>query len=319
MFYTAPLFEQMPDRPSVHCATLAQLPDGTLLAAWFAGSREMARDVVLMTARLAPGSEAWSAPQVLVEVPGRSLGQPVFLLHPVNGELWFFFNIIMDSHWTSAQPYYQRSTDAGRTWQPAQQLMDYPGLMFRSKPFLLPGRIILPAYDEVTWQSRMMISDDGGQSWRLTDPLTTPQGNIHPCLVQRSDSSLLAYLRTGGKTGDGVIWRTESHDGGDTWSAPTPTHLPNPNAGIDLIRLTSGALLLACNPVSTGRTPLCVAWSGEDETWPRQRTLQDAPGEYSYPTLLQGADGTIHMVYTFRREHIQYARFDEAWLLSVEG
>jgi predicted neuraminidase len=312
VFHTAPLFEQMPDRPSVHCATLAELPDGTLLAAWFAGSREMARDVVLMMNRLAPGSESWSAPTVLAEVPGHSLGQPVFLLHPTNGELWFFFNVIMGDHWTSAQPYFQHSTDGGYTWQAPQQLMDYPGLMFRSKPFLLPGRIILPAYDENTWQSRMMISDDAGQSWRLTAPLITPQGNIHPCIVRRSDGRLLAYLRTGGK--GGVIWRTESGDGGDIWTNPTPTTLPNPNAGIDLIRLKSGALLLAYNPVSTGRTPLCVAWSTEDETWPHQQTLQDAPGEYSYPTLLQHSDGTIHMIYTYRREHIQYARFDEAWV-----
>ncbi len=314
MFHTAPLFAQMPDRPSVHCATLTELPGGTLLAAWFAGSHEMARDVVLMSARLAPGSDRWSAPQVLVEVPGRSLGQPVFLLHPTYGELWFFFNVIMDSHWTSAQPYWQRSTDGGYTWQPAQQIMDYPGMMFRSKPFLLPGRIILPAYDEVTWQSRMMISDDDGQSWRLTDPLTTPRGNIHPCIVQSDAGSLLAYLRTGGKGDGGVIWRTESHDSGDTWSNPTATALPNPNAGIDLIRLTSGALLLAYNPVSTGRTPLNVAWSTLDETWPHQQALQDMPGEYSYPTLLQSTDGTIHMVYTYRREHIQYVRFDEAWV-----
>ncbi|MBZ0298992.1 MAG: exo-alpha-sialidase [Anaerolineae bacterium] len=310
-FFTVPLFEQMPDRPSVHCATLTELPDGTLLSAWFAGSREMARDVVLMMARLEPGAQAWSAPQLLVEVPGRSLGQPIFLPHP-NGELWFFFNVIMDAHWTSAQPYWQRSTDGGYSWQSAQPLMDYPGLMFRSKPFLLPGRIILPAYDETTWQSRMLLSDDAGQSWRITAPLTSPQGNIHPCIVQLADGRLMAYLRTGGK--GGVIWRTESSDRGETWAEPTATELPNPNAGIDLIGLDSGALLLAYNPSAQRRTPLCVAWSSEDEHWPHQQTLEDADGEFSYPTLLQGTAGDIHLVYTHRRQHIQYARFDEAWV-----
>lgn len=311
MFLTKPLFAQMADRPSVHCATLTERPDGTLLAAWFAGSREMARDVVLMTSCLSPGTESWTAPALLAEVPGRSLGQPVFLNQP-DGELWLFFDVIMGDHWTSAQPYWQRSRDGGQTWQPAQPLMDYPGLMFRSKPFLLPGRIILPAYDEVTWESRMLISDDGGANWRLTAPIHTPQGNIHPCLVQLDDGRLLAYLRTGGK--GGVIWRTESADGGDTWAEATPTDLPNPNAGIDLIRLTSGALLLACNPTSSGRTPLWVAWSTPDETWPFHQTLEDAPGEFSYPTLLQTRDSRIHLVYTFRREHIQYACFDEAWV-----
>lgn len=311
MFIEKPLFEQLKHHPSVHCATLAELPDGTLLSAWFGGSREMARDVVILESRLAPGKPEWSQPQALVEVPGHSLGQPVYLPRP-NGELWFFFDVIMEDHWTSAQPYWQRSVDQGRTWQPPRQLMDYPGLMFRSKPLLLPGRIIIPAYDERQWQSRMMISDDDGQNWRLTDPISTPQGNIHACLVRLSSGNLLAYLRNGSK--GGMIWRTESSDGGDTWQEPEPTPLPNPNAGIDLIKLQSGKLLLAYNHSDQQRTPLCLAWADEDEHWSAPIKLEDEAGEFSYPTLLQARDGQIHLVYTHRREHIHYARFSEGWV-----
>ena len=313
MFREQALFDQLDSHPSVHCATLNELSDGTLLAAWFGGSREMARDVVLLESRLAPGETAWSQPKLLVEVPGRSLGQPVFLNHP-NGELWFFFDVIMKDHWRDAQPYWQRSTDNGQTWGAYQPLMDYPGLMFRSKPLLLPGQIIIPAYDEREWQSRMMISDDGGQSWRLTDPISTPQGNIHACLVQLSNGNLLAYLRTGGK--GGVIWRTESSDGGETWREPEPTPLPNPNAGIDLIKLHSGTLLLVYNHSDQQRTPLCLAWAGEDEGWSAPIKLEDTPGEFSYPTLLQTRDGQIHLVYTHQREHIHYARFSEDWVMQ---
>lgn len=273
----------------------------------------MARDVVLLESRLAPGSDVWSQPEILVEVPGRSLGQPLYLTHP-NGELWFFFDIIMEDHWTSAQPYWQRSSDNGQTWEPHQQFMDYPGLMFRSKPFLLPGRLIIPAYDERTWQSRMLISDDDGQNWRLTDPISTPQGNIHACLVQLDNSNLLAYLRNGRK--GGVIWRTESSDGGDSWREPEPTTLPNPNAGIDLIKLNSGKLLLAYNHSDQLRTPLGLAWADEDEQWSAPIKLEDTPGEFSYPTLLQTRDGQVHLVYTHQREHIRYARFTEDWIMK---
>jgi predicted neuraminidase len=191
-------------------------------------------------------------------------------------------------------------------------LLDHPGLMFRSHPLLLPGRIIVPMYDENTWQSRMLISDDDGRSWRLTEPIVSPAGNIHPCLVELSDGWLLAYLRTGGA--GGFIWRTESSDGGDTWSPPTPTTLPNPNSGIDLLRLHSGHLLLAFNNSQTRRTPLCVALAGEDERWDWVQTLEDGPGEFSYPAMIQTDDGRIHMVYTYQRQHIHYATFTEDWV-----
>lgn len=273
------------------------------------------------------GGGVWSRPHVIAEQRGHSVGQPVFLVRP-NNELWLFFVVIMVEQpavavapydaippltdWKHAQPFLQKSRDNGETWDVPQQLFDYPGLMFRSRPLVLHDRIIVPAYDENTWQSRMMISDDDGKTWRLTAPLSTPPGNIHPTLVCLADGRLLAYLRPGG-TG-GVIWRTESRDAGTTWSPPTPTNLPNPNSGIDLLRLQSGALVLAYNHSNHARTPLCIALATEDEQWQWRRTVEDAPGEFSYPTLAQTNDGLIHLVYTFQRKHIQYACFTEKWI-----
>jgi predicted neuraminidase len=309
----APVTAQLLDRPFAHCATLAVLPDGSLLAAWFAGSYETAPDVAILAARLDAPGVGWSAPWVLVNVPGYSVGQPVFLARPA-GELWLFFVVIegRGSGWTGALPYRQRSSDGGRSWTDRQLLLDYPGLMFRSRPLILASRIVVPMYDENTWQSRMLTSDDGGQSWRLAAPIDSPPGNIHPTLVQLDGGRLLAYLRPGGK--GGAIWRTESADGGETWSDPAPTPLPNPNSGFDLLRLQSGRLALAFNNSDQLRTPLCVALARQDEQWDRVRTLEDALGEFSYPTLAQTHDSQIHVVYTYRRRHIQYASFSEKWL-----
>ncbi|MEA3335465.1 MAG: sialidase family protein [Chloroflexota bacterium] len=305
------IFQQQLDRPMTHCATLTELPDGTLLAAWFAGAYETSPDVVIQSARLAPGSSGWSTPQVMAELPGHSVGQPVFLKRP-DGGLWLFFVGIMGREWTSAQPFLQRSSDGGESWSTPGRLIDYPGLMFRSRPVILTGRIILPVYDENSWKSRMMISDDDGKSWRLTDPIKTPPGNIHPCVVRLDDGRLLAYLRTGGS--GGVIWRTTSDDRGDTWHKPRPTELANPNSGLDLLRLQDGSLVLAYNHSDRLRTPLCVALATENEAWGRPRTIEDAPAEFSYPTLLQSQNGTIHMVYTYRRQHIHHAAFPQTWL-----
>ncbi|MCY3908157.1 MAG: exo-alpha-sialidase [Anaerolineaceae bacterium] len=307
-----PLHQPLPQQPSVHCATLCQLPDGTLLAAWFGGTRELARDVVILGARLEGGGATWSAPQVLVAVPGQALGQPVFL--PLaDGRLRLFCNVVPPGErWTSAQPHFQDSANGGRKWGPLQALMDYPGLMFRSKPLHLPGRILLPAYDERAWHSRMLISEDGGESWRLGEPIVSPPGNIHACLVRLDEGGVLAYLRTGGQ--GGFLWRTVSRDCGESWTPPQPTSISNPNAGLDLIRLAGGDLLLACNPVVRGRTPLALLLASPDENWGEALLLEEGAGEHSYPTLHQARDGMIHMVYTWRRERIQHVCFSETWL-----
>jgi predicted neuraminidase len=327
MLTKGPVFQQLPDRPMAHCATLAVLPNGSLLTAWFGGTYETAADQVILASHRASSDDGWSSPEVIAQAPKHASGQPVFLVRP-DGEVWLFFVMIMDpglppsstsfnmlppiAAWTSAQPYWQRSSDDGQTWTSPEHLLDYPGLMFRSRPLVLPGRIILPVYDENTWESRMLISDDDGSSWRLTDPIVSPPGNIHACLAQFSDGRLLAYLRTGGQGGS--IWRTESWDKGETWNAPTPTTLPNPNSGIDLLRLRSGRLLLAFNNSQTSRTPLNLALADEDEDWRWIQTIEDGPGEFSYPTLAQTDNEQIHVVYTFQREHIHHFCFTEAWL-----
>ncbi len=311
--FKAPVFERLSDRPFAHCATLVDLGEAGLMTVWMGGAYETAPDVCLLEARLLPGAACWTPPRVVAAVEGHSLGQPVMLPCP-NGELWFFYVVILKDDWRSAVPYLKKSVDGGRTWGKPTLLFDHPGLMLRSRAHTLNGRIILPAYDENTWQSRMIVSDDG-QTWRLTAPMDSPNGNIHPNIVPLSDGRLLCYLRTGGK--GGVIWRSVSSDGGETWSELTATTLPNPNSGIDLLKLASGRLALAYNPSANLRTPLCVALTqGTNEDWHWQQVVEDEFAEISYPTLAQTADGIIHLVYTYRRETIHYARFDENWLMQ---
>jgi predicted neuraminidase len=322
----------MQGRPMAHCATLAVLPDNSLISAWFAGTEETAPDVSIMMSRMSNSPGVWEAPQIIVDIPNCSLGQPVFLVQP-NGELWLFFDVIDLSikpnqgknffsdeigdvnwswYWQNSQTYFQASQNDGLTWSKPQQLIDYPGLMFRSKPITLSDRIILPVYDERKFESRMLVSNDQGISWRLTNPIQTTQGNIHPCVVQLSNGNLLAYLRTGGS--GGVIWRTYSDDLGETWAKPTPTKIPNPNSGIDLIRSNSGNLILAFNNSSKVRSPLCVMVGDDDENWSEPKVIMEGEGEFSYPTLIQSNNQSFHLVYTFKRECIHYASFTESWL-----
>ena len=86
----------------------------------------------------------------------------------------------------------------------------------------------------------------------------------------------------------------------------TATALPNPSAGIDAVRLADGRFLLVYNPTASGRSRLEVAVSRDGRSWRSTAVLEDGPGEYSYPAIVQARDGRVHVTYTWRRERIKH-------------
>lgn len=74
------------------------------------------------------------------------------------------------------------------------------------------------------------------------------------------------------------VYASASTDEGVTWEPPAATALPNNNAGIAAVTLSSGATLLVFNNETGGagvRTPLTVALSYDHgTTWPYSRNLQ---------------------------------------------
>ncbi|HDP89653.1 MAG TPA: hypothetical protein ENN42_06830 [Thioalkalivibrio sp.] len=300
-------------RPSCHCASIAELPDRELYATWYAGTREGNQDVAIMAARGRGG--AWAEPEVLVDPPGRPGGNTVVYRH--GDVLWHFFDVIEGAGWSSAMLYVTRSTDGGRSWTPTEPFDDEPGMMVRHRPVQLSsGRILLPAYDEKVWEGFTYVSDDGGRSWRRSGRMVAPGGAIQPAIIERDDGTLHALLRSAGEAPH--AWECDSGDGGESWSACRPSALLNPNSGADMIRLTSGETIACFNDTAQGRTPLTLAIShNEGRTWAARRNLEDGPGEYSYPTLMEGSDGSVHLVYTWRRERIRWVHFEAPWIAGA--
>ena len=145
----------------------------------------------------------------------------------------------------------------------------------------------------------VLLSDDHGESWY---PSETIRGRntwlIENAVVElETDDHLLMVFRTKA----GYVFRSESLDGGQTWTdASAMKDVPNPNSKIDMIRLQpSGLLALAFNDhakhpakgCSRCRTFLKVALSSNSgKTWTRIRELEmDVDGSLRshYPTLLQ--------------------------------
>ncbi len=98
------------------------------------------------------------------------------------------------------------------------------------------------------------------------------------------------------------LFETWSKDGGKTWSPLTLTSLPNPSTGTDAVTLRDGRHLLVYNHTPKGRTPLNVALSRMARPGPRRWCSSSEPGEYSYPAVMQAADGLVHITYTWKRE-----------------
>jgi hypothetical protein len=187
----------------------------------------------------------------------------------------------------------------------------------RCKPTVLPsGRILLPLYSDTFSVSIMAISDDQGKTWQASKPLAG-FGNIQPAVVRRDDGTLVAYMRENGRLRR--IRVAESKDDGMTWGPVGAIELPNPGSGLDALRLANGKWLLIFNDTVKGRSSLAVSLSDDEgKTWNWTRHLErHDQGQFHYPAIIQGRDGTLHAVYSYfvaEGKSMKHAAFNEAWI-----
>lgn len=328
------IFSQNPLSPSCHSATLVETERG-LLAAWFSGTHEGHPDVAIWTARLA--GNGWGQPTCLVESPGVPLWNPVFFRES-SGTIWLFYKAGPNvPSWTGA---YIRSNDQGESWSAPVYLP--AGLLgpAKNKPIqLFNGAILSPTSQETwnSWAAWVEISLDAGGTWRRRGPITAPSpesgasgagalvsatwdaaagvlllpqdfpGVIQPAVWEYAPDRLRMLLRSTRRVGR--VCLSESLDGGETWSAARALAVPNPNSGLDAIRLADGRIALVCNPVESGRSPLALLISEDNaETFPQRVDLETQPGEFSYPSIIQTRDGALQIVATYNRRRIQHYR-----------
>ena len=124
-------------------------------------------------------------------------------------------------------------------------------------------------------------------------------------------------MRRGGGYGpssSGHIQKSESHDGGYTWSEAVDTEFPNPNSAVDVVKLKNGHIVLVYNNHMYERSPLTVAVSMDGgKTFPYRRDIGGGDNSFAYPYIIQTRDEKIHVLYTTNgRSTIMKAVFDEA-------
>lgn len=295
---------------SCHASTIVETEPGKLMAAWFGGTKEGAKDVKIWSARF--DGQAWSKPEVLGEEPGQPCWNPVLFKSKSKALFLWYKAGPNPMSWTA---FVRRSADNGQTWSKPEQIT--AGLLgpVRAKPIQKDDGTILAGTSVEShraWASWLDRSTDDGKTWKRFGPIEVPghpYGIIQPTLFFTRDGVLTALCRSRGL---GVICQAESKDGGETWGPARKTDLPNPGSGIDVVKLNSGDLILIYNHTKLGRSPLNLARSTDDgKTWKTVKTLESQPGgEFSYPAIIQASDGLLHMTYTWNRRHIKYEKVD---------
>jgi predicted neuraminidase len=304
---------------SCHASTIVELSNGDLLAAWFGGSREGAPDVAIWMARR--NAHGWSRPWVAAREPQVATYNPV-LFHSADGVLWLYYKFGKSpGTWSAAREY---SRDEGATWSAVEHLPAGLYGPIRAKPLLLQDGTILSGTSVESygsWACWIERSTDNGRTCKRIGPIAAPsdlasrppglgqpQGIIQPSLLDLGGGHVRLYARSTDNIAR--ICQADSFDNGLTWGEVKRTELANPNSGIDAVRLRDGRMVMVYNDSTTSRTPLDLALSADGEQWRNFRKLETAPGEYSYPALIQAQNGDLLITYTWKRVNIRFVRLD---------
>jgi len=232
------------------------LGDGSLGCVWFGGTQEGMSDISVYFSRLNAGASTWSPAVKLSDDPSRSEQNPILFPTP-DGALWLIWTAQISGNQDTAFVRRRVSEDNGHSWGPIETLFpqaDGKGLFVRQPPVVLAnGDWLLPVFYCPTvagqkWSgerdtSAVKISSDQGKTWR---DVAVPDsvGCVHMCINEIGQGRLLALYRS--RWAD-HIYQSHSDDGGNTWSAPIPTALPNNNSSIQATRLNNGHLALVFN------------------------------------------------------------------------
>ncbi|WP_231444797.1 sialidase family protein [Brevibacterium zhoupengii] len=342
------------DRRSNHAPSILALSNGGLLAAWFGGSDEGNRDIDVLVSRFDSSTATWSASAAVTHDEIRSDQNPGLFEAP-DGQIWLVYTSQLSRQSGVPETFNLqhtsvvkviRSADGGATWCQPATLFDAEGTFCRQPiQVLSDGRWVHPqwlCFDDDSKngsdQPVLQISEDEGGGWRRID-FPEAGGRVHPNIVELEPGRLVCLFRS--RFADWV-YISRSEDGGETWTEPEATDVPNNNAGLSAFLLPSGMLALVSNEHQVTREPAEVVWpyermriviavsNDEGRTWPVRRVIEPGDGftgsgnlrsnrRQEYPHGIVDADGLIHVVYTYSsRRAVRHVVFSEDWISGVE-
>ncbi|MEL1253566.1 sialidase family protein [Flavobacterium sp. DGU38] len=302
-----------------HASTLVEYKPNEIMAAWFGGKYEGAKDVSIYISSYK--EKKWSAPKKIIE-PLIKDGDTLPCWNPVlfkskTQNLYLFYKVGKNPReWFGAMIV---SKDYGNTWSEAKYLPK--GILgpIRNKPIEITPGIILcgsstESINDNKWRVFIETYTESTDSWTIQDINDKKNFDIiQPTFLVHSDSEIQILSRSR----HNKLISSWSEDYGKTWQKTDSINVVNSNSGIDAVSLSNKSFLLVNNPLKmgkdwfNGRNILDVEYSKDGFSWNKLFDLENQKeGEFSYPAIIQTSDKKIHILYTYNRKFIKHTTFD---------
>ena len=310
------LFEQDKFFSQCHATTILKHGD-KLLCAFFAGTEEGKDDVRIFLMTYENGR--WSDPEQMSFTKNIPCWNPVLL--EKDGTIYLFFKV--GKKITKWQTYLRTSTDGGKTWSEAAELVEGDksggrGPVKNKAIVISDGTVVAPASVETNtkWDAFIDFSRDNCKTWQKSELIgfdhtkAVGKGIIQPTLWE-ADGKVYALLRST----EGYVLRSFSEDLVN-WTPAQKVDLPNNNSGIDCVQLPDGSVAVFHNPIA------CADWGDRNiisyaitkdngETFLPAVEIEkdeDKDAEYSYPAAI--TDGEyVYLTYTHYRKNVMFRKF----------
>ncbi|EOF4703150.1 exo-alpha-sialidase [Klebsiella oxytoca] len=289
-------------------------PDNVLWLLWTAQISGNQDTAIVRYRQSTDMGQTWGEIATLLDKPGTFIRQPITVLENGNWLLPVFYCRTQPGEkWVGNDDIsaVKISSDQGKTWRDVEVPQSLGCVHMNITA--LPGGTLVALFRS-RWADNIYYSQsaDQGESWSVPEPTELPNNNssIQVTTLASGELALVFnHMSAAGALERRASLYDEIDDGDNSRKEP---------------EVTNGRTAFWGAP----RAPMTVAISADGgKTWPWQRNLDEGDGycmtnnsldkrnrEFSYPSIKQGADGSLHIAYTWFRQAIKYVHVSPQWV-----
>lgn len=257
------------------------------------------------------GGRTFGEVRVLCDIPGTFVRQPIV----VNGASTWLLPVfrcvgLPGERWTGDADTagVLISRDAGKSWAMTEVPDSIGAVHMNIVP--LPDGEFVAFYRNRFAESVLSSRSRDGESWSAPEPIDLPNNNSSIQAVKLENGTIaMVYNHCNASMSDARRLSLYDEIEGDEPAAPVASEPSQRRKAI----------------WGVPRAPLSLAFSTDGgSSFPRRIDLDTGDGyclsnnskdavnrEFSYPSITQGTDGTVHIAYTYYRRAIKYVRLSQ--------